>query len=93
MVKTQIQFPDNLYERLKKLAHEQEWSLAETLRRGAELLLATRPIAPQSPRTAWVLDPPANTQLLIDPFAAPDWRETTNLSSSAAALLKGKAKR
>ncbi len=87
MVKTQIQFPEGLYERLKKLASEQEWSVAETLRRGAELLLATRPLAPNSHRAAWVLEPPANTQLLTDPFANPNWRETANLSSGAAALL------
>jgi AcrR family transcriptional regulator len=37
------------------------------LRRGAELLLASRPL----PRTAggWKLNPPANTQLRVDPFA------------------------
>jgi hypothetical protein len=27
MVKTQIQIPDGLYKRLKRLADEQEWSL------------------------------------------------------------------
>jgi hypothetical protein len=88
MIKTQIQFPDHLYARLKKLSCEQEWSLAETLRRGAELLLATRPAATQRSGKAWTLEPPANTQLLSDPFADPDWRETANLSSSAASLLQ-----
>ena len=32
----------------------------------------------------WKLEPPANTQLLTDPFANPDWREDANLGSSAA---------
>lgn len=86
MTKTQIQVPDELYKRIKRLAEEQEWSFAETLRRGAELLLATRPLPVQA-RTAWSLEPPANTQILSDPFADPDWRETANLGSSAAALL------
>jgi hypothetical protein len=86
MVKTQIQFPDGLYKRLKHLAAEQEWSLAETLRRGAELLLATRPLA-QSPTTqAWTIDPPANTQLRVDPFADDDWRLTANLGSNPTQL-------
>ena len=44
MVKTQIQIPDELYRRVKRLAEAQEWTLAETLRRGAELLLASRPL-------------------------------------------------
>jgi uncharacterized protein (DUF1778 family) len=35
----------------------------------------------------WTLEPPANTQLLADPFANPDWREDANLGSGAAALL------
>ena len=43
MVKTQIQLPDELYERVKNLAKRKEWSLAEALRRGAELLLQQYP--------------------------------------------------
>jgi hypothetical protein len=39
MIKTQIQLPDEMYRSLKRLADRQEWSLAETLRRGSELLL------------------------------------------------------
>jgi len=40
MIKTQIQLPEELHRDLKRLAEAKEWSLAETLRRGAELLLA-----------------------------------------------------
>ena len=87
MVKTQIQIPDHLYGRIKELARHQEWSLAETLRRGAELLLATRPINLPSRKLPWTLDPPANTQLLLDPFADPEWREKANLGSSSVDLL------
>ena len=43
MIKTQIQLPDSLHRDLKRLAEAKEWSLAETLRRGAELLLARHP--------------------------------------------------
>ena len=67
MVKTQIQIPDELYRRVKRLAEAQEWTLAETLRRGAELLLASRPL-PRTPG-GWKLNPAANTQLRVDPFA------------------------
>ena len=88
MVKTQIQIPDELYRRVKRLAEAQEWTLAETLRRGAELLLASRPL----PRAAdgWTLQPPANTQLRVDPFADPTtpaglaWREDANLGTAAS---------
>jgi len=43
MIKTQIQIPDELYHALKQVAERQEWSLAETLRRGAEYIVATYP--------------------------------------------------
>ena len=88
MVKTQIQIPDGLYKRLKRLADEQEWSFAETLRRGAELLLATRPVAGLQDPAAWRLEPPANTRLRKDPFATrkdpfatEDWRLHANLGA------------
>lgn len=86
MVKTQIQIPDELYRRVKRLAEAQEWTLAETLRRGAELLLASRPL----PRTSggWTLQPPANTQLRVDPFADSAWRDDANLGTAASRLKR-----
>ena len=86
MVKTQIQIPDELYRRVKQLAAAQEWSLAETLRRGAELLLASRP--PVARVGTWSLGPPANTRLRIDPCADAAWREEANLGSSAARMKR-----
>jgi Arc/MetJ-type ribon-helix-helix transcriptional regulator len=44
MVKTQVQLPDELYGDLKRLAKSKEWSLAEAVRRGVELLLARHPL-------------------------------------------------
>ena len=41
MTKTQIQVPEELFAEIKGLARLREWSLAETFRRGAELLLET----------------------------------------------------
>ena len=37
MTKTQIQFPDPLYKRLKSIAARNDWSLAEVVRRATEL--------------------------------------------------------
>ncbi|MFM7805468.1 MAG: antitoxin [Verrucomicrobiota bacterium] len=79
MVKTQIQIPDGLCKRLKRLADEQEWSFAETLRRGAELLLAARPMPGSQDPAAWRLEPPVNTRLRKEPFATEDWRLEANL--------------
>ena len=53
MIKTQIQIPDDLYRRVKRLAESQEWSLAETLRRAAELLLAVRSPGAGDSRASW----------------------------------------
>lgn len=40
MIITQIQLPDELYRAAKSLAERQEWSLAETVRLGLEVLMA-----------------------------------------------------
>jgi hypothetical protein len=36
MIRTQVQFPDPLYRRLKEIAEQQEWSLSEVMRKAAE---------------------------------------------------------
>lgn len=59
MTRTQIQLPDPLYHQLKALSEAQEWSLAETLRRGAELLLRAYPGVGQ-PVGAWSLPEPVD---------------------------------
>lgn len=59
MTKTQIQVPEELYSSIKAFARAREWSLAETFRRGAELLLEVYDSSP-APRACWV--PPTSTQ-------------------------------
>jgi len=52
MIRTQIQLPDELYRRAKRVAEQREISLAEMTRRGLELFLAR--IAPATtPRDGW----------------------------------------
>lgn len=75
MVKTQIQLPDDLYRDLKRLAEAKEWSLAETLRRGAELLLARHPKITES-NPPWT--PPRPRDL--------GWRGLTHEQIHAASL-------
>ena len=53
MKKTQIQVPDELFQELRDFARRREWSLAESFRRGAELLLQTYPREPASARKSW----------------------------------------
>lgn len=54
MTRTQIQLPDELYQRAKAFANEREISLAEMTRRGLELFLARFP--EEKPRKrAWKL--------------------------------------
>ena len=43
MIRTQIQIPEPLYHELKRVAAQLDWSLAEVLRRGGELLVARYP--------------------------------------------------
>jgi hypothetical protein len=80
MVRTQIQLPDELYRDLKRLAEAHEWSLAETIRRGAELLLRSYPRDPE-PSQTWSL-PEA---LSLGDFVAPvsEWRGLAHEDESA----------
>ncbi|HEY5791969.1 MAG TPA: hypothetical protein VIS74_01645 [Chthoniobacterales bacterium] len=59
MVKTQIQLPEELYQELRSFAKNREWSLAETFRRGAEMLLEVYPAHPVS--AAW--EPPRSQRV------------------------------
>jgi len=43
MTKTQIRVPEELFREARAFAKRREWSLAETFRRGAELLLQVYP--------------------------------------------------
>jgi hypothetical protein len=41
MIKTQVQIPDELYQKAKQIAKDREWSLAEVMRRGLEYMAQT----------------------------------------------------
>lgn len=51
MVRTQIQFPDPLYHRLKEIAAERDWSLAEVIRLSAEHFVSRFPKSAVTPST------------------------------------------
>jgi hypothetical protein len=90
MIKTQIQLPDELYHALKRVAARQEWSLAETLRRGAEQLLQQYPkmTAPET-ETVEAWRPPVSNvvgwrglsgeelKAALDGDREPEWAETS----------------
>jgi len=57
MIKTQVQLPDELYRRAKLVAKQNEWSLAETVRRGLEYITTVRPPHPGASQP-WKLPPP-----------------------------------
>lgn len=72
MVKTQVQIPEELYERAKQVAAQKEWSFAEVVRRGLEYITRVNPPAPHR-AAKWQL-PPARS---CGPFLAPPekWTE------------------
>ncbi len=90
MIRTQVQLPNELYERARRLAEQREISLAEVVRRGLEHLLAIYPV---ERRSEWKLEPPANTELREDPFADPDWRWQANLGTSGTEAAGTQRKR
>jgi hypothetical protein len=52
MTRTQIQFPEPLYQRLKEIAERQDWSLSEVMRKAAEHFITRFPEGPK-PRNVW----------------------------------------
>jgi hypothetical protein len=52
MTRTQIQFPDPLYLRLKAIAEQNDWSLAEVMRKAAEHFITLFPETPPA-RKPW----------------------------------------
>ena len=75
MVKTQVQIPDELFERAKQVAAEKEWSFAELVRRGLEYMTQVNP--PQRVRgEQWRL--PKHQKL--GPFLLPEseWTEVSH---------------
>ena len=61
MTKTQIQVPEELFRELRQFAKQREWSLAETFRRGAELLLQVYPEPPPADKNEWT--PPTSSNV------------------------------
>ena len=61
MTKTQIQVPEDLFREIRAFSKRREWSLAETFRRGAELLLQVYPDTAGAPGAAWT--PPTSSRV------------------------------
>ena len=61
MKKTQIHVPETLFKEIKQFARRREWSLAETFRRGAELLLET--YAEDAPPASQPWQPPTSRRV------------------------------
>jgi hypothetical protein len=73
MTKTQIQVPDELFVELRAFAKQREWSLAETFRRGAELLLEVYAEAPGKGSETWT--PPTSKKVGWKGLSAEELRD------------------
>lgn len=75
MTKTQIQVPEELFRELRAFAKQREWSLAETFRRGAELLLQVYPDQRDPEITTWT--PPTSSKVGWKGLSAAQLRDAT----------------
>ncbi len=66
MVRTQIQLPDGLYRDVRRIAEQQEWSVTEVIRRGAETMVRLYPPAKRPAGEGWRLPPPLKARLRVD---------------------------
>jgi hypothetical protein len=87
MIKTQVQIPDELFERAKQVAAAKEWSFAEIVRRGLEQMVLRHPDADRASNDGWRLPEAVDLGLEDDPFASPEWREEANLGTGSARLM------
>lgn len=71
MIKTQVQIPDELFDRARRVAAEKEWSFAEIVRRGLDYMTQVNPTA-RTRGARWRL--PAAHRL--GPFLAPEGQRT-----------------
>ena len=85
MTRTQIQLPDDIYARAKKLAEEREISLAELARRGLEYILSV--YAPQ-PAEDW--QPPTPRRLGWMGLTDAQLKEQAQLSAVELSLSRKK---
>ena len=70
MIRTQVQFPDPLYERLKTIAARHDWSLDEVLRKAAEHFASRFPLEPET-RGVWQFPTfDCGGDFLVDPAAS-----------------------
>lgn len=49
MIRTQVHFPDPLYQRLKEIAERQDWLLSEVMRKAAEHFVERFPVTKAPP--------------------------------------------
>jgi len=83
MTRTQIQLPDDVYTRAKKLADAREISLAELARRGIEYILSV--YAPE-PAAGW--QPPKPRRLGWKGLTDAQLKQQAQASSTEAALSR-----
>jgi len=64
MTRTQIQLPDEIYQRARKVCEAKEMSFAEFARRGIEYMLSVYPSEHPSPGSDW--SPPTSGSLKLN---------------------------
>jgi len=65
MVRTQIQLPDPLYREIKRIAKQQDWSIAEVIRRGAENVVRHYPSEKLVPGEGFRFPAPIRSRLKV----------------------------
>lgn len=66
MIRTQIQLPEPLYREIKRIARDQDWSIAEVIRRGAEAVVRNYPAGKHPTGEGITLPPPIQAKLRIE---------------------------
>ncbi len=73
MKRTQVQVPDPLYDRAKRVAQDRDWSVSEVFRRALEQYIAECPLVDQPQE--WSLPEPRS--MGVEKLSHEHWRELT----------------
>lgn len=90
MIRTQIQLPNDVYERAKRLSEEKEISLAELARRGLEYILSVYS-AGQAGAADWA--PPAPQHLGWKGLSERELKEQSRQTSAERSMSRGRRSR
>ena len=82
MVKTEVELPDPLFAEISRVAREHDWTLADALCRGAEVLVKSYASPRGGAAPGWKTPAPLEVDLLVEDARRAETGEPPELTGS-----------